>query len=229
MQNATLQTAKQTQTRLDRRVWIVIVILCIIGGAAATRRIVALESPPPAATAPPASNPFAGLDEHFQHKDRVTLLHVVPSLLLVLLLPLQFAQTLRQRHPRWHRWTGRVAMLAGIVAGGTALWLSASPVGGIVESSATVFYGCLFLIALANAWRHIRHRRVGMHRVWTTRMAAIGLGVATTRPIIAICFATARLTGLTPHQFFGPAMWLGLTSTFLAGEWWLRKSRRPAR
>jgi hypothetical protein len=53
----------------------------------------------------------------------------------------------------------------------------------------------------------------------------IALGVATTRPIIAAFFATSPLTGLTPEQFFGPAMWLGFTATYIAGEAWIRRTR----
>jgi hypothetical protein len=56
-------------------------------------------------------------------------------------------------------------------------------------------------------------------------MVAIALGVATTRPIMAVFFATSPLTGLTPEQFFGPAMWLGFVLTCLAGEAWIRCAR----
>jgi Predicted membrane protein (DUF2306) len=113
----------------------------------------------------------------------------------------------------------------GIVIAISGLWLSASPVGGIVEGTATVLFGCLFLFSLGRAWWHIRNGRVEFHRQWVTRMVAIALGVATTRPIMAVFFATSRITGLTPEQFFGPAMWLGFTSTCLAGEAWIRYTR----
>jgi hypothetical protein len=56
-------------------------------------------------------------------------------------------------------------------------------------------------------------------------MVAIALGVATTRPIIGVFFATRPLTGFTPQQFFGPAMWLGFVSTYLAGEAWINYTR----
>ena len=113
----------------------------------------------------------------------------------------------------------------GMAIGTSALLLSASPVGGIVEATATVLFDCLFLFSLGNAWWHIRNRRVELHREWVTRMVAIALGVATTRPIMAVFFATSRLTGLTPEQFFGPAMWLGFFLTCLAGEAWIRYVR----
>jgi hypothetical protein len=197
-----------------KRFWIALLLLCAIGAGAVLRRIVALESPPP-----------AGLDALFTAKTGMVLLHIVPSLLFVLLIPLQFVSTLRQRHPRLHRWTGRMVMVLGLTIGISALRLSAHPVGGLAESSATTFFGCFFLLCLGKAWRHIRNERVEWHREWATRMTAIALGVATTRPIIGVFFATSRLTGLTPEQFFGPAMWLGFVSTYLAGEAWINFTR----
>ncbi|HEY2016476.1 MAG TPA: DUF2306 domain-containing protein [Bryobacteraceae bacterium] len=204
---------------MNRRFWIVLVVLCAIGAAAATRRIVALSSAPAV-----GASPLAGLDTHFATTAGMTLLHVVPSLLFVVLVPLQFSTSWR-RHPRWHRWTGRVTMALGVTIGLSALWLSAHPVGGLAEGTATTFYGCLFLFCLGKAWWHIRNGRVELHREWVTRMVAVALGVATTRPIMGFFFATSRLTGLTPREFFGPAMWLGLTSTYLAGEAWLAYTR----
>jgi uncharacterized membrane protein len=195
------------------------VILCAIGAAAVIRRLVAL-----------GTAPLAGLDANFAAKAGLTLAHIIPSLLFVLLVPLQFVPSLRRRHPLLHRCTGRVIMGLGVVIGISALWLSAHPVGGVAEGAATISFGCFFLFSLGKAWRHIRNGRVDLHREWVTRMVAIALGVATTRPIIAIFFATSPLTGLTPQQFFGPAMWLGFISTYLAGEAWIKHTRsRTAR
>jgi uncharacterized membrane protein len=206
---------------MSRRAWIVLGILCLIGAAAAIRRIVALETAPLA-----GASEFGNLDAHFAAKAGLTLLHVVPSLLFVLLVPFQFVSSLRRRRPQVHRWMGRVTVGLALMLGVSALSLSAHPVGGIVESAATGLFGCFFLFCLGKAWWHIRNGRVDLHREWMTRMVAIALGVATTRPIMGIFFATSRLTGLGPHQFFGPAMWLGLTSTYLAAEVWIHHTRQ---
>lgn len=214
------QPITSNDARRGRRLWIALVILCAIGAAVAIRRIVALETAPLA-----GSSVFAGLDAHFAAKAGMTLLHIVPALLFVLLVPLQFVPSLRRRRPRLHRWSGRVIVGLGVVIGISALYLSAHPVGGVVEGTATIFFGCFFLFSLGKAWWHIRNGRVKLHREWATRMVAIALGVATTRPIMAIFFATSRLTGLTPRQFFGPAMWLGFISTYLAGEAWINHTR----
>ena len=207
-------------TSHDRRFWLLLIFLCTIGAAAAARRLIALEAVPSSGL-----SPFAGLDLHFASRADLTRLHVVPSLLFVLLVPVQFVSRLRQARPRLHRWTGRVLLGCSLVIGLSALRLSANPVGGLVESSATVLFGCLFLFSAAKAWWHIRNRRIVLHREWATRMVAIALGVATTRPIIGLFFATSRLTGLTPHAFFGPAMWMGFVSTWLAGEVWIKQTR----
>jgi uncharacterized membrane protein len=206
--------------KMERRLWIGLILLCLIGAAAATRRIVAFRMEPSAAN--PVS---ADLDGHFAGKEAMTMLHIVPSLVFVLLIPLQFVSRLRRRYPQVHRWSGRVIVALGSVIGISALQLSAHPVGGFVEASATTLFGCYFLFCLARAWLHIRARRVDLHRECAVRMVAIALGVATTRPVMAVFFATSRLTGLRPEQFFGPAMWIGFVATYLAGEAWIRQSR----
>jgi len=217
------RTLGKNQPRLGRRLWIALVILCAIGAAAAARRVVALFSAPGA-----GSSDSVVLDAHFATKAGMTLVHIVPSLLFVLLVPLQFVSSLRRRYRRFHRWTGRLIMGLGLAIGISALWLSAHPVGGVVEGTATMFFGSLFLLSLGKAWWHIRSGRIELHREWAIRMVATALGVATTRPIMAVFFATTRLTGLTPEQFFGPAMWLGFISTCLAGEGWIRYTRPQA-
>jgi hypothetical protein len=125
MKLESIQSLGGNNTRRDRRLWIALMILCAIGAAAVVRRIVALRTAPPV-----GSSEFAGLDAHFAAKASMTLLHIVPSLLFVLLVPLQFVSSWRQRHPQLHRWTGRVLMALGVVIGISALWLSAHPVGG---------------------------------------------------------------------------------------------------
>src|SRR5438094_742807 len=45
-------------------------------------------------------------------------------------------------------------------------------------------------------------------REWMIRAFAIGLAVATIRPIIGIFFATRVFSGLTPAEFFGTGFWI---------------------
>jgi len=83
----------------------------------------------------------------------------------------------------------------------------------------------VFLICLVKAYLFIRRKEVARHREWMIRAYGVGLGVATTRPIVAMFFAFRRLT---PHEFFGIAFWLGFTTTFLAAEAWIDYTRHRA-
>jgi hypothetical protein len=60
------------------------------------------------------------------------------------------------------------------------------------------------------------------------RAIAILLGIATTRPVMGVFFATSRLTHLTPAQFFGIAFWIGFSLNTLVMELWLRAKGKTA-
>jgi hypothetical protein len=64
---------------------------------------------------------------------------------------------------------------------------------------------------------------------WTLRAVAVLLGIATTRPVMGVFFATSRLTHLEPSQFFGIAFWIGFSINTFAIELWLRSRNRLPR
>lgn len=208
--------------RAARAVRVVIVALVAIGLAAVARRAYVLVRPP---SSPP---PFPGaeaLDAGFAAHALLTWLHILPGALLFALMPLQFSGRLRERRPAWHRRIGRAVLALGLVVGSTALAMSyATPIGGATESAATTLFALLFLGFLGLGLREIRRGRVARHREWMTRAFGVALGIATTRPIVGAFFAARRLT---PHEFFGPAFWLGFSVTLLAAEAWVRASRLP--
>jgi uncharacterized membrane protein len=207
--------------RFKRLMWVTMIVLCVIGGGVAIRRIAALAFPP---QHPPAQ--FAGLDEAFAAKKILTLIHIVPALLLVTLVPFQFSRSFRNRHLRVHRWIGRTVIILGLIIGISAVPMVRRPVGGAIEVSCILFFDALFLLSLTRAYLHIRRGQVAQHREWMIRAMSVALGVATVRPIMGIFFATSRLTGMTPHDFFGIAFWIGFTFTWIAGEVWIRYTRR---
>jgi Predicted membrane protein (DUF2306) len=74
---------------------------------------------------------------------------------------------------------------------------------------------------LCKAFWHIRRGEISLHREWMIRAFAIGLAVATIRPIIGVFFATSRLSGLSPHEFFGIAFWIGFVLHLIAAKAWI--------
>ena len=61
-----------------------------------------------------------------------------------------------------------------------------------------------------------------------TRAIGILLGIATTRPVMGVFFATSRITHLQPNRFFGIAFWIGFSVNTLLVESWLRSRRGQA-
>jgi hypothetical protein len=220
--SATSYAAAASKVRFRRLMWIGLILLCIIAAAAVVRRIAALASPP--RNVPPQ---LASLDAAFAKKPVLTLMHIVPGLIFVILVPFQFSRSFRNRHIRTHRWMGRAVMILGLIIGSSALPMSRHPIGGALEVSAILFFDLFFLLALTKAFLHVRHREIALHREWVIRAMSIALGIATVRPIMGVFFATSRFTGLTPHEFFGIAFWTGFTLTYIAGELWI-SYRRPA-
>jgi uncharacterized membrane protein len=195
--------------------WIPIAVLSLIGIAAVAQRLLAL-----------ASHRSSGLDTGFARDPVLTTLHIIPGLILILLGPLQFLPDLRRRHPSLHRWSGRIFVAAGLIVGGTALVMGPHmAIGGVNETAATTFFALVFLYDLLQAFARIRRRDIAGHREWMIRTYSIGLAVTTIRPIVGVFFATRRLSGLTPHEFFGTAFWIGFTMHLIAAEVWIHRTR----
>jgi hypothetical protein len=211
-----------SRSRGERRYfWVVVLTLCVIAVAISIRRLSVLAGQP--AT---GDSDSAALDAFFAAKPELTGSHVLSGLVLAVLIPIQLSARVRHRYPRVHRWLGRFLLFIGLLVGVSAYGMMLTPVGGRLETSATGLYGTAFLAALLTAWWHIRHGDVTRHREWMLRAIGIVLGIATTRPVMGIFFATSTLTSLTPSHFFGMAMWIGFTSTLLAAEWYIRRTRQ---
>jgi hypothetical protein len=196
----------------------VLYILCFIAAAAALRRIVALLVAK-AAAAP--AGPFGGLDAAFAARKALTLAHIIPALAFVLLLPLWFSARMRSNEQA-HRRITWLLFAVGFIVGITAIPLVANPVGGVTELSAIIVFDGIFLFSFARAFM-LFLKREPHYREWMMRAIAVLLGIATTRPVMGVFFATARLTHLEPRQFFGIAFWIGFGITYLTGEWYLHR------
>ena len=194
-------------------------ICMVIAVAVVVRRLVALATP----ANPNAPPQLAGLDAWFSAHAALTYVHILCALAFVVLLPLLF----------WGRTRGsaaveRAVFVMGTVVAITAYGMSVYAVGGWIERSAVFVFDTLFLFALYRAWRFARVGDRLQKQRWMLRAVAIVLGIATTRPVMGVFFATAPLTHLTPHQFFGIAFWIGFSFNTVVMELWLRSRGRLA-
>ncbi|HZC66454.1 MAG TPA: DUF2306 domain-containing protein [Candidatus Dormibacteraeota bacterium] len=180
-----------------------------------------------ATTTNPRLAQLRATDEVFAAHPRLTLIHIIPGVLFMLLGPFQFSRAIRRKYPKWHRINGRIFVICAYIVGISALVMSVAmpSISGVNQAVATTLFGILFLIALTKAFRHILRGEILQHREWMIRAYAVGLAVATIRPIVGFFFATSSLTGLTPREFFGTAFWLGFTVQTIAAEIYLHATR----
>jgi hypothetical protein len=205
-------------------------ICVIIGAAAVIRRLFALASP--AQNGPPQ---MAGLDDAFASHTALTLAHIIPAILFVLVAPFAvFSRFARLRGPdqgaqRPVSVAGvaeRVLFPLGVVVGLTAYAMATYAVGGWIERSGIYLFDSLFLFSLARSFRYRQLGEPALKRRWLLRSIAVLLGIGTARPVMGVFFATSRLTHLRPDEFFGIAMWLGFSINLLVFELWIRSVDR---
>src|SRR5690242_6552408 len=101
-----------------RFLWAAVIFLAFIGLAVATRRAIALWHPGAMGA---ANNPAVSLDTHFAEHRALTLMHILPAMLFMMLGPLQFVSGLRRKYPQVHRWSGRVFLAASAIVGVSGL------------------------------------------------------------------------------------------------------------
>ena len=189
----------------------------VIALAAAARRFVALLHP--SQNVPSA---MAGLDAAFASHTALTLAHVTSATAFVLVAPLVIF-----RAPRSELWE-RLLFPLGVVVGATAYAMSVPAFGGWVERSAVLFFNSVFLFSMVRAYFYARAGDSFQKMRWLSRAVGILLGIATTRPVMGIFFATSRFTHLQPRQFFGVAFWIGFSINTIIVEVWLRSGRQTA-
>ena len=194
---------------------------CIVIAVAVVFRRAAALLLPPSTSAPPQ---LASLDAWFVSHNVLTWTHILCAVAFVALLPFLF----------WTRTSGSRAVergffVLGFTVAATAYAMSVYAVGGWLERSAVWFFNTLFVISMAQASLALRRADAYAARRWILRAVAILLGIATTRPVMGVFFATAPLTHLTPRQFFGIAFWIGFSLNTVVMELWLRSSAAKRR
>ena len=104
-------------------------------------------------------------------------LHFVMGTVLVLAWPILLSARVRSRHRKVHRWTGRIYVAAGFLAG--AGGMSYIVTHGTFSRAAAIafsFWGAVMMLSSVLAYVHARARRFDRHRAWAIRLFAMVLG-----------------------------------------------------
>jgi len=117
-------------------------------------------------------------EEGTPHATWVMGVHLFTGAVLLLLGPIQLFAGIRDRFRVWHRWTGRLYVLAGFLTGlaGLSFVLMKGTVGGLPMDIGFGLYGALTTLAAVQTYRHAAGRRFDIHRRWAIRLYALAIG-----------------------------------------------------
>ena len=104
-------------------------------------------------------------------------LHFVMGAVLVLAWPILLSGRIRSRHRGVHRWTGRVYVAAGFLAGAGGLsYILTHGAFSPAASIAFSIWGVAIMASAVMAYAQARARRFDRHRAWAIRLFALVLG-----------------------------------------------------
>lgn len=105
-------------------------------------------------------------------------LHFAAGGIILALGCIQLIGAVRDRWPAVHRWTGRVYVVASMLAGigGLTFIVSKGTIGGAVMDAGFALYGVLTVLAAVQTIRHARAGRMEAHRAWALRLFALAIG-----------------------------------------------------
>ncbi|MGL4405404.1 MAG: DUF2306 domain-containing protein [Notoacmeibacter sp.] len=119
-------------------------------------------------------------------------LHGGGGVLYLILGAFQFSQLLRMRFPKWHRWNGRVAVIAGALAALSAVWMTETmpqePFNPHEVYGFRILFGLAWFWCLALGLYAAINRDIASHRAWMMRAYAIAIGASTTAIIQGVWF-----------------------------------------
>ncbi|GAA3431738.1 DUF2306 domain-containing protein [Kutzneria kofuensis] len=155
----------------------------------------------------------------------------------------QFWPSLRSRHPRVHRWTGRAYIFLGVFPSSVlAIPVAVLTPFGVSNQAVLLMVDAAWIVTAVAGYRAARQRRFADHRRWMIRNYALTFSSLVARffnPVLALIIvpqATGpayRGDGLAiVHDIATGSIVVGVVLTVVAAEWYIQRRygvppRRP--
>jgi uncharacterized membrane protein len=205
------------KTFLSRSEWFilgVLILLSLVPAAAGTARLAELAS----------GVPITDANARFFAAPLPVTLHIFVVIPYSILGALQLVTAFRHRRPMWHRASGQVLVVLGLVAALTGLWMTHFypwPVGdGEILYALRLVFGLGMAMGIVLAVNAIRRRDFTTHGAWMIRSYAIGLGAGTQVLTHIPYFA---LVGKPDEMSRAVLMGAGWVINVLVAEWIIRR------
>lgn len=143
-------------------------------------------------------------------------LHVLGSGLALGIGGFQFLPGLRARHITWHRWLGRIYLLAVLVGGIGGLVMAAGAAGGLVGRVGFALLAVTWLVSGWQAYAAVRRGDLTAHRLWMIRNFALTFAAVTLRIYLGVF--TGAL-GIPFAECYPLVAWLCWVPNLIVAEW----------
>ena len=202
--------------KIKKLLWFVIVLLVIISVGLVVRRMLILTHLIPAI---PAGARF-GFETGLKDYPVLTLVHITPGLLFVLLGPALLRTEKGCLVSRRYRVFAWIFICSAGIIGLSAVTMPfiTMPVGGINEAAAAILFGCIFLLETTQTLNALLRNNSIAYHDWLRRTVALGLAIASTRPVMVLAFVICKVS---PQVFLGTAFWIAFTIHLCVAETWI--------
>lgn len=158
-------------------------------------------------------------------------LHILSALLFCLLGAFQFAPGLRHRWPSFHRLSGRLVVLCGLVAGLAGLWMTQFyPFSAGFQSPLLygfrMLFGSAMVLSLVLGLVAILRRNLARHRAWMLRGYVLGQGAGTQALTALIWMLCVGFLHEPTKDWLMGASWV---INLVVAEWIIRRKRTKGR
>lgn len=141
--------------------------------------------------------------------------HVILSPIALLIGPFQFLDSIRLKHPAWHRISGKIytgcCWLGGLAGLAAAQWT----LGGTWAILGFSFLAAGWIFTTAKAYVAIRQKKIQWHRRWMIRSFALTLAAVTLRLYLP---ALQGLLGFSFEEAYRIVSWLCWIPNLLVAE-----------
>ena len=201
------QPIKDVRHKPASRLWAIWVLPCLgVAGYAIVRYLIM----------PPSEG-------HYSQRLPLLQIHAGAGTVALLTGPWQFWTWLRNTHCDWHRWLGRVFLVAVAASSVAGLLLSLRSEEGWATH---LGFGLLAIVWFLTAWMGyttVRAKQFRLHREWMVRSFALTLAAVTLRNELPVLLFVAHASF---HVAYITVSWLCWVPNLIFAEWWIRRRLR---
>ncbi|MCC0178834.1 DUF2306 domain-containing protein [Waterburya agarophytonicola K14] len=149
-------------------------------------------------------------------------IHIVGAMLAIAIGPFQFLpQSITKRYLKLHRWLGKIYMLGVLFGSLGGLYMAFLAYGGFIARLGFAILAIVWLFSGYMAYKHIRDRKIQLHRRWMVRNYALTFAGVTLR-LWQVVF---ELIGVEFIQSYIIVAWLSWVLNLIVAEWMVSQSR----